>query len=543
MSISSPPISARGFGRLLAAAGRRPFVACFFLGILSNAFGSFFNITYNNKLIIANHLHRPEQHAAWSLLLLLYNLFAYPLCVGLLVYLLWPLSRCLHGLRAGAPVPQPQLERCRRRLVNLPLYVVCLNCLGWLPGALFFPLGIYLLGGWENSAAIWLHFLVSFLVSTLLTTMQTFFLLEAFLVEMVYPEFFQDARPAEYLGTLRIPLPVRLFLYWVAVGAMPVIALLAVALNFSTRQLDQFPALRGLAVGVAVCGILTSGGISLMVGRNLLTWVRAHAQATERVTVGDFEHRIGEKRPDEFGRLTDGFNDMTVALGQARYLRETFGQFVHPDMRDDILEHYRGMGGEVQELTVVFLDIRGFTRRTAGEPPERVVELLNQFFSLAVSAIEARGGLVNKFLGDGLMALFGVRRGQLDHAGQAMHATLDLLCRLEKLNEDLTRRGQAPLTIGAGIHTGPALVGCIGATLSTPDGRQQMRRELTAIGETVNLAQRLEQLTKQCGGPILVSAATRDRLPKCVPLTCVGPQAVPGLDAPVIVFRGPDGSN
>jgi adenylate cyclase len=520
----------------LAVARRWPFVSFFVLAVFSNLWGSSFNISYNYCLIVENYLRLPAQQDAWDLLLILYNAVAYPACVLLMLYLLRPLARCLRDLRAGVPVGPARLERCRRLLVNLPWYQVCVNLLGWTPGALVFPLGICLLGGWDNAGPIWLHFLVSFLVSALLTAVQTFFFLEAFLVEVIYPEFFRDARPAEVLGTLRVRLGWRLALYWLATGVVPVVALLAVALNFVPAHADKFPLLRQLAMGTAVCGLLTSGIISWMVGRNLVYWVLAHAEATEQITLGRYDYRIPAKRPDELGQLTDGFNDMAAELERGRYVRQRFGQFFRPDVRDEILQ-YEGLGGEVQEITVVFLDIRGFTRRCAGEPPERVVALLNRFFSLAVAAIEAHGGWVDKFLGDGVMALFGAPRARRDHADRAVRALREVVAGMGRLNKELSVQGQAPLAVGAGIHTGAALVGCIGATLRLPDGRDDMHCTFTAIGETVNLAQRLEQLTKECGGPVLLSEQTRQRLSEPVALECLGPRQVPGFAGPVVVYR------
>src|SRR5205823_5728692 len=115
-----------------------------------------------------------------------------------------------------------------------------------------------------------------------------------------------------------------------------------------------------------------------------------------------------------------------------------------------------------------------------------------------------------------------------DHADLAVQAGLTMLSRLEVLNQQLVAEGQAPLAIGIGIHSGLALVGCIGATLDGGGGTMQVRREFTAIGETVNLAQRMEQLTKVHGGPILLSEQTRQRL-KCPPaLIDLGPRSVPG---------------
>jgi adenylate cyclase len=288
---------------------------------------------------------------------------------------------------------------------------------------------------------------------------------------------------------------------------------------------------------VAAVGILSGGIIFRLVGRDVLAWIKTHAAATEQIELGNLDVRIREQRPDEWGQLTDRFNDMAAALRHARDEHETFGQFVNPRVRDAIMERYPGLGGEIKDVTVLFADIRGFTRRSAGESPDRVVELLNHFLTLAVRAVEERGGQVNKFLGDGVLALFNAEPPCADHADRAVVSALDLLARLDQFNAELGRRQEAGLAIGIGIHTGPALVGCVGATLRLPDGRGLLRRELTAIGETVNVSQRLEQLTKTHGGPVLLSEATRRRLTVSVRLTPVGPLVVPGLEETLVAYR------
>jgi adenylate cyclase len=525
----------RGPG-LFGLVRRWPFTTFFLLAVLSNAAGSAFNIAYNNFLIVDNHL-TPDQKDAWFVVLTSYNLVAYPLCAGMMIYLIRPLALCLHDLRAGYPVSPGRLERCRQTILNLPFYQMWINFLGWVPGAFLFPFGICFLGGWDNGWPIWQHFIISFFVSALLTTVQTFFLLEAFLIGAVYPDFFQDARPGDIKETVRIPLSLRLFLFWMATALVPVVALLAVALNFNESQLDHFPVLRPLALAAALVGLLCSGLIAWLVGRNLLTWVEQHARATEEMTLEKYEVRIPDQRPDEFGLLTDSFNEMAAKLQSAKYAHETFGQCVDPEVRDAILYTYPGLTSEVQEVTVVFIDIRGFTRRSAGQPPELVVELLNRFFTLSMAAVKGHGGVVNKLLGDGLLALFNAPLRQDDHADRAVEASLDLLERLAEFNRELAEVGQAPLAIGVGIHTGPAVVGCIGASVTQPDGRKNTRKEFTAIGETINQGQRIEQLTKDLAGPVLMSEQTVRRLRRKRTLTCLGPKELPGFPQPVVLYR------
>jgi adenylate cyclase len=532
MQDRKPDRQAAGFGAFVTLLRRRPFLGLFGLIILSNAAGSFFNIEYNQHLVIGRYMD-DAQKAAFVPVMLGYNVVAYGAGLALILYLLLPLMRCRKKLLCGEAVAPGSMEVCRRRLVNLPFIQVCVNFLFWIPGAVVFPWLICLLGGTHNADAIWVQFMVSFFVSAGLTTVQTFFLVEAYLMAVLYPDFFQDARPAEVQGVIRISFPMRLFLLWSAVALMPLVALLAVVLNFRPQPQDMAE-LGGLARGVAIVGIVSGGLISWIVGRDLFRWVRTHAEATEQIAQENFDVRVAEKRPDEWGRLTDRFNDMAVALGRARQLHETFGVVLGPEVRDEILDRYPGgeLGGEVQEVTVLFADIRGFTRRSAGEPPERVVELLNQFLTLAVRAVEDHRGMVNKFLGDGIMALFGAPRPRDDHADRAIASAVDMLRHLVQLNQDLLEKGQASLTIGIGIHTGPALVGCVGVM---SDGKQRPHKEFTAIGETVNLCQRIEQLTKTCGSRILLSEQTRLRLRQPVPLVALEPQEVPGCQAPLLV--------
>jgi adenylate cyclase len=508
-------------------AMRRPFLALFVLLIASNVAGSIFSVYYNFELIVPN-MTEAQRWAFESVAIPLYNVIGYPLGCGVFLILCNPLRRCLHALRSGYAVEPARLQFCRRRVVQLPQLQLGVNAAVWLPGAVFFPALICMLGGGEHAALIWQGFGISFLISALFTTAQTFFFLEWFLVAYLYPEFFREMRPEQVHGIRYISYGSRLAMLWMAVAFMPLLALF-----FALFDTENGP----LAVTLLIAAAVSSLAIFGMVGGDLLRWVHVHASATGEISRGNFEVRIDEQRPDEWGRLSNRFNDMAAALGRARQLRETFGQFVSPAVRDEILARIPGLEVTVQEVTVMFADIRGFTRRCAGEPPERVGLLLNRFLTLALRAVEEKGGLVNKFLGDGFMALFGATRQRDDHADLAVASAYDLLLRLDGLNDELRRQGQAPLAVGVGIHTGPALVGCFGATLEADGGGILMRREFTAIGETVNLCQRLEQLTKTCGGPILLSEETRCRLRLSTCLESLGPQSVPGAPQPLVVHR------
>jgi class 3 adenylate cyclase len=498
------------------------------LAVLTNTAASLFNIGYNHELIVTS-LNERQVSAFWTIVYW-NNAIMYCICIALVLCLFRPLVLCRRDLKEGRPVKPERLLRCQRLLINLPFWQLCIILIGWLPGSVVFPLGICLLGNWENAEMIWSGFAASFIVAALIATAQTFFILEAFELRFLFEDFFQMDRPAEITGVIRIPLRHRFFFYWFAVAVVPLVAILAVTLH--PKAGENHP----LIILVTIICLLSSAILGAVTGRTLLAWVENQAKATDQIAVGNFSYRIKQKRPGDLGRLTDRFNDMADALLQGRHVRDTFGQFVSPEVLDRILQG-EILGGKVQEITVLFADIRGFTHRTAGEDPKRVVELLNRFLTLAVAAVEKNGGWVNKFLGDGIMGLFGAPLISPDHADLGVAATCDMLARLEQLNRALASEGEAPLEVGIGLHTGPALVGSIGATVQLPDGRTRTRREFTAIGETVNVAQRIEQLTKICCGPALLSEQTRRKLKHPVATSILGPQLVPGLERALEIHR------
>lgn len=517
-------------------AWRRPFVTFFLVMLGSNAAGSIFNFVYNTELIVKRLLNDDQRAAFTSWALPLYNLVAYPFGVAAMLWLLWPLIRSWKAVRRQEAIDPQYLEFTRRRLVNIPFFLLFVNLLCWLPGAAFFPAVIVGLGGPHNAVAIWAHFVVSFVVSAVFTIVQTFFFAEAYLIAVLYPAFLKGTRPADIPGVIRIPFLVRLILLWLAVAVMPLVSVAAVTCNFFDPDADH-TRLTTIALVVACTGTVSGFVIFWMVGRDLQRWLNRHAAGTMAIRQQDFDVRIEEVRPDEWGRLTDNFNDMAAALKRAQYERETFGQFVSPEVRDEILQHFQGLEVDVREVTVLFADIRGFTKRSAAESPEQVRTLLNRFLTLAVNVIETKGGYVNKFLGDGVMALFGATRPMPNHAELAVASATELLTRLADFNRELEQQGKTPMAIGVGVHTGPALVGCFGATILTRDGKTSFRREYTAIGETVNYSQRLEQMTKELGGPVLISDKTRVGLNGSVPVECLGPRPLPGSNEVMVVYR------
>jgi len=210
-------------------------------------------------------------------------------------------------------------------------------------------------------------------------------------------------------------------------------------------------------------------------------------------------------------------------------LRETFGKYVSPDIMEEILGAREGLGltGRRRNITVLFADIRGFTSISERIGPEEVVSVLSDYIGRATHIIFKNGGTVDKFIGDAVMAIFGAPKSHDDNALRAVRAGLELIELAESMGAEWAKVIGRPLKIGVGINSGDAVVGSIGS---------EIRSDFTAIGDTVNLASRLEGLTKEIGVSMVISEFTAAELGDSLPLRPLGRVKVTGREAPLLVY-------
>ena len=207
--------------------------------------------------------------------------------------------------------------------------------------------------------------------------------------------------------------------------------------------------------------------------------------------------------------------------------RQLVRRFATSEVAQDLQQSGFALGGKRVTASVMFSDIRGFTALVESQPPEETIDLLNTYYTLMFDAINSSGGVVNQMIGDGLMALFGAPLPLDDCAASAVVAAIEMIALIEQLNLERIATGKVPIRIGIGIATGEVIAGYTGT---------QRRATYTCVGDTVNLAARLETFTKIANRGILIDAATRAALGDALPAEALGEVELKGKAAAVSIY-------
>lgn len=246
------------------------------------------------------------------------------------------------------------------------------------------------------------------------------------------------------------------------------------------------------------------------------------------IAAGNYNQRIDIRRDDEIGDLTEAFNNMAKSLMEKEVLKGAFSKYVTKSVVDRILQHQDGLklGGEKKKVTIFFSDIRGFTPMSEALTAEEVVHILNEYFTAMTSIIFKYEGTLDKFMGDAIMAIYGAPIEMADHAERAVLAAVEMSQKMQELQAKWRMEGKREVNIGIGINTGEVVVGNIGST---------ERMEYTAIGDNVNLTQRLESVAEK--GQILISSATYELVKHRVVAKMLDPIKVKGKAEKVIAYQ------
>jgi class 3 adenylate cyclase len=299
-----------------------------------------------------------------------------------------------------------------------------------------------------------------------------------------------------------------------------VFGVMAAALGAVIDAVATIPVLAVVIGGALALGLAVPISVGLGFSPSLQP-IRDLARGAERVAAGDYSRRLPVVQDDDLGALSASFNRMQAGLAERQRLQAAFGTYVDPALAARLLEQGDDVfTGERREVTVMFVDIRDFTPFAEANTAEDTVARLNALFEIVVPAVVDAGGHVNKFLGDGALAVFGAPNDLADHADAAVGAAV-LIQRL------VADRFGGTLRIGIGVNTGKVIAGTIGGG---------SKLEFTLIGDTVNVAARVEQLTKTTGDTILLTRQTADALASPPELADRGSHALKGKSATVQVF-------
>jgi adenylate cyclase len=247
---------------------------------------------------------------------------------------------------------------------------------------------------------------------------------------------------------------------------------------------------------------------------------------------GDLDARAAVSTDDEIAHLAAAFNRMVAGLKREALVRDLFGQYVNPEVARLAIEQEGRLEGEVVECTVLFVDIRRFTSLAEVLPPKRLIGVLNRYFDRMLTVVEAEGGIVNKFGGDSLLAVFGSPLNPTpDHAERAVRAALRMRVALAAFNREQVATEMPELRVGFGLATGELVAGNIGSS---------RKLEYTVIGDPVNLAARLQELTPDLGADILMNATTAQHASEVARFRSLGRIEIRGRAEPVEVFSAED---
>jgi class 3 adenylate cyclase len=239
-----------------------------------------------------------------------------------------------------------------------------------------------------------------------------------------------------------------------------------------------------------IAGVLALIGLGVVVAQLIAAPVFRLLAASQEIGSGNLNVRVRVQANDEIGQLTRGFNRMAVDLRNREFIREMFGRMVSEDVREAVLNDQVNLGGEARDVTVLFVDVRGFTTMVEKSEPQEIVNLLNQFFGIVTRATHVHHGGVNYFGGDSVMAIFGapIVRPVKETIQQAIWAALDIQWGVLVMNAKRISKGLEPVRYGIGIDSGPVVAGNMGS----PD-----RFTYTVIGDVVNVAARLQDISRE----------------------------------------------
>ncbi len=276
-----------------------------------------------------------------------------------------------------------------------------------------------------------------------------------------------------------------------------------------------------ISLSIILFGIV----IAILLGFRFSRPISKLVLATQEIGKGNYHHKVELARNDELGNLATAFNQMSEELWKNSLMQKSFGKYVGPEVLEMIMANPEKtwLKGHRNDATIFFADIRGFTHYSGEKEPERVVEQLNEYFEIATKTIIKHGGYIDKFIGDAVLGVFGVPVYRKDHVERAVRAAVYLQKEVSKADKTDNKLFGS---IGIGIDSGVVVSGNIGS---------QVKMEYTVIGDSVNLASRLNQLAGP--GEIIISSTVYKQLGDMIAVEALPPRRIKGKSEPIEIFK------
>lgn len=470
----------------------------------------------------------------WQFLLMLF-----PFLLGIVAFFQYwlqcPICSFLQAQKTGVSCERYSDEMIRRRTLNLPLLLAMINA------AVYFVAPILIIAAAWSFDLLPLDFPTArlFFFRTvmigLITSCLCFFIVEGYCRRVMIPMVFPEGRLSRVSGAIRVSVIRRIRIFYVAGTLTPMIILVA-TLFFVTRDVLSNPNIPDQPVTdifhftLIVCIIFVIIGFRLntLVGDSIVRPLEFMLEVVNNVEKGDFTQQVRVVSNDEIGVLAEAGNRMIRGLAERERVRELFGKYITPQIRDKILSGEIPLDGERTTATMLFSDLRDFSGFVEEHSPEEVILSMREYFTAMEEAIRSHGGLILQYVGDEIEAVFGVPMEAADHADRAVRAALGMRRQLETLNRKRQSMGKPEFMHGIGICSGSVLAGNTGS---------KNHPSYALIGETVNKASRIQELTKEMGCDILICRQTFDLLKHSYNLNKKGTCFIKGHNQPVAVLE------
>jgi len=296
-----------------------------------------------------------------------------------------------------------------------------------------------------------------------------------------------------------------------------------------TEVMQPYHRLQKTLILIFISGVLVFIAATILIASSVTKPVKSLVESVREIEKGNYSHFATVNQQDEIGELAKAYNKMVKGLAEKERVQTLLGKVVSPAIAQELMRHDVELGGEEREVTILFADIRNFTTLCDGQSSKFILTLLNRYLTRMSTIIENRGGVIDKYIGDAIMALFGAPLQHNDDVDRALNTAIDMCAALDEFNIVLKNEGLPPIGIGIGVNTGMVTAGNMGSA---------KRLNYTVIGDGVNVASRLEGLTKNkaYNTRIIISKSTKLKATQPFDTRSLGEARVKGKPRPVTIY-------